>query len=74
MELSKEMESYQHRGLRDLQHIVGVFRERGRAAVMDGDAVAVLVPQHRRLSTGVREVHYDVRRVRTLTEAYTAAF
>ena len=65
---------YRRRRSRDLQQIVGVFRSRGRAAVVDGDRVAVLVRNHRSLSGGVREVHFDVHHVRTLTEAYTAGF
>ncbi len=62
------------RGSRDLASILSVCHNRGRAAVLDGDAVAVLVRRRRMLPNGAREVHYDVRRVRTLTEACTASF
>lgn len=59
---------------RGLEQVLEVCRSRGRAAVLDGDAVAVLVRRRRPLQEGAREVHYDVRRVRTMTEAYTASF
>lgn len=68
------MKLQMRRSPRDLEQILTVCRNRGRAAVLDGDAVAVLVRHRRNLPGGAREVHYDVRRVRTLTEAYTASF
>ncbi len=68
------MKPQMRRRSRDLAQILTVCRDRGRAAVLDGDAVAVLVRRRRDLPNGAREVHYDVRRVRTLTEAYTASF
>lgn len=55
---------------RDLQRIVGVCQSRGAIAVIDGDSVAVLTRRRHRVAEGVPSVNYQVRRVRTVTEAY----
>ena len=59
---------------RDLQKILGIVRSRGVPAVIDGDAVAVFTVRKQEVADGLRHVHYDVRRLRTLTEAYTAVY
>jgi hypothetical protein len=59
---------------RDLQKILDVFQARGVSAVIDGDTVAVLTVRKQQAADGVRHINYDVHRVRTLTQAYTAAY
>ena len=68
------MDYQRRRSARDLEQILDVCRSRGQNAVLDGDSVAVFVRRRRALAEGGREVHYDIRHIKTITEAYTAAY
>lgn len=54
---------------RELKQIANLMNSRGIAAVIDGDAVAVLRPRTLQ-SAGLSHVRYEVERVWTLTQAY----